>query len=126
MALVLTFSASSAASATVGPFPEIRFEGETIRAHPGGEILAVHREHKWEVAGARYVRLDCNASVYVQFVAKDGSSSQRAGPFTHLSCINGVCYVDREVFAIVDRTKDDWYAIAAEQHWYAMVLSPAA
>jgi hypothetical protein len=126
MSLFLTFSGTSTATASLGPFPEVWFEGETIRARADGDALAVHRSHTWEVNGGRYVRVDCNVPVYVRFVAQNGSSSERKGPFIHLSCINGVCYVDREVFAIVDRTQDDWYAISAERHWHAMVLSPAA
>jgi hypothetical protein len=126
MQLVLTFSATSTASASLGPFPEVWFDGETIRARPDGDALAVHRSHAWEVNGGRYVRLDCNLPVCVRFVGENGSSSEKQGPFTHLSCIDGVCYVDREVFAVVDRTQDDWYAISAERHWHAMVLSPAA
>jgi hypothetical protein len=124
--LLLTFSASDSAVATLGPRPRFLFDGEVIRAAPGGEPLATHSEHAWQIRGQRYVRLDCNAPVRVHFLAADGSSSIMLGPFVHLSCVDGVCYVDREVFAVVDRAASDWYSIVTERHWPTMVLAPAA
>ena len=91
MSLLLTFSATSTATASLGPFPEVWFDGETIRARADGDALAVHRSHTWEVNGGRYVRVDCNVPVYVHFVGKDGSPSERKGPCTHLSCIMQWC-----------------------------------
>lgn len=125
MSLVLTFSARSGEVHTFGPAAQFCFEGETIRTRPGGEALAVHRSHAWEVDGRRFVRMDCSAPVEVRFLAADGARSQTFGPFVHLSCVDGVCYVDREVFAVVDRGHDDWYSIAAERHWPVMVVTPA-
>ena len=125
MSLILTFSASTAAVHTIGPFEQFCFEGETIRAQPGGEALAVHRSHAWEANGQRFVRMDCNAPVRAHLLAPDGSRSRTFGPFVHLSCIDGVCYVDREVFAVVDRGQDDWYVIPDERHWAILVVTPA-
>lgn len=125
MSLLLIFSATTPAAVTFGPFQEIRFDGETIRTSPGGQPLAVHRSHAWEVGAERYVRVDCSAPVTVHFVARDGAASAKLGPFAHLSCVDGVCYVDREVFAVVDRALDDWYSIKTERHWATMVVTAA-
>ena len=122
--LLLNFSATTPAATSVGPYSEYRLEGETIRAVPGGEVLAEHKSHAWMVKGERYLRLDCSAPVYVQLFAKQGSSSARLGPFGHLSFVDGVCYADREVFAVADRVSHDWYHLGTERHWAAMVLTP--
>lgn len=83
----------------LGGFSELRFERSLLRGSPVGPALAEHRDHAWQVSGARYARLDCEGPLTLQFEHADGTRGEVHGPFQRLSSIDGVMYADRQLFA---------------------------
>lgn len=122
----LTFLRDTAAPKRRGPFRVVRFEGEVIRAESGGPPIAKHERHDWEVDGAPYSRLQIDCRVTVHFERVDGSRSKRFGPYACMSFIDGVAYVEHQIFAFVDRSIRDWYCHEDEHHWPLMLVEPAA
>ena len=121
----LTFQRDTAPPKRKGPYRVVRFEGEVIRAEPGGPPISKHEYHEWHVDGAPYSRLqiDCRASV--RFERVDGARSKRYGPYANVSFVDGVAYVEHQIFAFVDRSIGDWYSHENEMHWPIMLVEPA-
>ena len=123
--LGLLFSNSHGPEKRKGPYPLVRFEGETMRAGPGGPIIARHVKHEWLVDGTEFTRLECDCIALLHFERVDGERSRTYGPYESVSFIDGVAYANREIFAFADRTIVDWYCHEDDQHWPLMILSPA-
>jgi len=121
----LTFLRDTAPPKRKGPYRIVRFEGEVIRAEPGGPPVAKHEHHEWLADGAPYSRLQIDCRVTVCFERVDGARSKRFGPYTGMSFIDGVAYVEHHIFAFVDRSVRDWYCHEDEQHWQLMLVEPA-
>ena len=123
-AIELLFVRDTAPPKRKGPYPWLRFEGEIIRAEPGGPVIARHEHHQWQVDGERYNRLECECRVLLHFERVDGSRSRTFGPYESVSFIDGVAYVDHRIFAFVDRSIVDWYCHEDERHWPLMIIQP--
>jgi hypothetical protein len=123
--LELTFLRDTAPPKRKGPYRALRFEGEVIRGEAGGPVVAKHEHHEWLVDGAPYsrVQIDCRASVH--FARIDGSRSKRYGPYACVSFVDGIAYVEHQVFAFVDRSIRDWYSHENELHWPLMIIEAA-
>lgn len=121
----LTFLRDTAPPKRKGPYRVVRFEGEVIRAEPGGPAIANHDHHEWFADDAPYSRLQIDHRVTVCFARVDGARSMRYGPYGCLSFVNGVAYVEHQVFAFVDRSIRDWYSHENEMHWPIMIVEPA-
>ena len=124
--LELVFSPVHGPPKRLGPYSCVRFESEVIRDRADGPILARHVEHRWIIDGVAYTRLDCDCRVSVRFERMDGTLSREYGPYDSFSCVDGIAYVDREVFAIADRSIGDWYCHDNGRHWPLMTVSRAA
>lgn len=124
-ALSISFGGTFGGSRQLGPFPCLRFEGEVIRAAPGGPVIARHQARAWVVEGKGYTRLDCDARVCLHLERIDGTASKTYGAFESFSCVDGVAYADRDIFAFVDRGLGDWYCRDDERHWPLLVVAPA-
>jgi hypothetical protein len=105
----------------LGPFPELRFEKNVLRASPVGPALAEHRDHSWRVAGARYLRLDCEAKLVLRFEHLNGSPSALFGPFEQLCAVDGVLYADREIFATYHEGTGVWVQDPGGAGWPIVV-----
>lgn len=114
----LTFESATGVSVGKGPYARLRFEGECVRAEPGGAVVAEHRSHRWVVDGDDFLRLDVDVPVRV---GGDGE----AGAEGHFSCVDGIAYVERNVYAVADRTRGDWYVLRDERHHPVLTLEPA-
>ena len=123
--MVVVFSTEGGSTVSKGPYPQLRLEGELMRAAAGGAVIARHENRNWIVDGQPYTRSDCVATASVHFERIDGTRSKTYGPLAHLSFIDGVAYVDREVFAFVDRGMVDWYCKDDGRHWPLMIVQPA-
>lgn len=120
MTILLKFQQMRGASATRGPFDRIVFEGETVRKEAGGSIIATHLPHCWLVDGEEFLRLDVEPSVAVTWAGFSGSDSTTG----HVSCVDGIAYIDRRIFAVVDRQRSDWYLLREGQHQPVLTLEP--
>lgn len=123
--MILTFSNSSGAPISKGPYSQVRLEGELMRAVVDGPVIARHEDHVWKVDGVEYSRCDCAKAAWVHFERIDGTKSKTYGPLDHLSFMDGVAFVDRQVFAFVDRGAVDWYCHDDGRHWPLMIVQPA-
>ena len=121
MGLLLHFQKTRGAPVSKGPFERIVFEGETLREKTGGPIIAAHLPHTWVVDGEEFLRLDVEPSVVVSWEGFAGSPSTTS----HLSCVNGIAFIDRRIFAVVDREHGDWYLLREGQHRPVLDLQPA-
>lgn len=132
MNLILSFIHFHRQAKAVGPFESVRLDGETVRALPGGALVAHHREHQWEVDGKRYYRLDATTLVHIHFERRQHPApaysrrSRDFGPFERFSAVDGIAYTDDRVFAFVDGRVGDWFCYDDGQHWPVMVVSDAA
>jgi len=123
--LELTFLRHTGPARRLGPYRFLRFEGEVIRAEPGGPVIARHEHHEWDVNGERYPRLQCDCRACIRLERLDGSQSTTFGPYGCVTFIDGVAYADHQIFAFVDRSIGDWYCHEDERHWSIMVIAPA-
>jgi hypothetical protein len=118
--ILLKFEKAHGPSISVGPFNAIVFERETIRAQTGGPVIATHLPDCWSVAGEEFLRLDVEPSVVVTWEGFRGSPSTTG----QLHCIDGVAYIDRRMFAVVDRERGDWYLKREGRHHRVLMLEP--
>jgi hypothetical protein len=115
------FSGQRGASYSVGPFAELRFERNALRASPVGPVLAEHRGHSWQLRGESYTHFDCDGPLSVEFQHADGTKARRSGPYFHLSAVDGVLYVDRRVFATYQEGTGVWTIEATGAGWAIVV-----
>ena len=125
MSIELTFLRDTAPPKRKGPYRSVRFEGEVIRAEAGGPAISKHEHHEWRVDGVPYSRLQIDCRVTACFERVDGARSKRFGPYGCMSFIDGVAYVDHQIFAFVDRSIRDWYCHEDEHHWPLMIIEAA-
>jgi hypothetical protein len=121
--LYLVFARPSASPKTVGPLPSFLIEGRKILS-PDGSVVAVHRNHRWELQGIGFSRLDCEARILVSF-ANGREASRPLGAYAHFSCVDGIAYCDHHVFAFVDEKADAWYCYDDGRHWRTLSVTPA-
>ena len=107
-----------------GPFPEVRADGEFLRA-PDGQVIAKHHDHCWYVGPDKYFRIDCDGPVRVHFEDGEGKRSAELGPFFHFSSADGISYGDGQIIAHIDVDACLWYCHQSESHWKEMVVAPA-
>ena len=110
----------------MGPFAEIRIDGEALRAGRGGEVLACHRRHAWLVNERRFFRLDCPSPVRLHFENEYGESSPVYGPFMHFSLADGIAYGDGEICGHLDLETTRWYDHQGQRHWPELVVKSAS
>ena len=120
MALLLKFQKARGPGVSRGPFHKVVFERETIREQAGGKIIATHLPHCWLVDEQECLRLDIEPFVAVTWEGFNGSDSTTG----HLSCVDGIAYIDRRIFAFVDRERGDWYLLRQGLHQPVLTLAP--
>ena len=128
MNLVLCFIHPSKPNREVGPFSSVRIDAETVRNGTDRKVVARHREHQWEVEGARYYRLDATTRVRVHFehtrsLPDTPAKSRSFGPYGRFSTVDGIAYTDDRVFAFVDSRIGDWFCYGDGRHWALMVVT---
>ena len=123
MNLVLSFVHPSKPPKTVGPLKAIRIDAEAIRDQKESTLIAMHRDHQWDVEGERYFRLDCTTRVRIHFEKVSHAQSRSFGPFQSFSSVDGITYADNRVFAFVDQKAGDWFCYDDGRHWPLMVVT---
>ena len=124
--MFVEFATSRGETRRLGPYERLYFEGERLVSDPGG-VIAKHADHEWHLTtGGTYTRLECLVPVEIHFSSDKNLRSNRLGPFGNFSSIDGVAFVDRQVFAVVDRQNGDWYSHELGTHWKVMAVEPAS
>ncbi len=129
MNLILSFVHVNKPAKTVGPYQSVELDASAVRDGAKHDVLAVHREHQWEVRGVRYHRLDSSSRLRIHFEGgrrEPAAASRRFGPFDRFSAVDGVAYTDDRVFAYVDAGDGDWFCYEDGRRWRIMVLTDAA
>jgi hypothetical protein len=129
MNLILSFMHVRKPAHVTGPFQAVRLDASTVRNAANDEVLAVHREHQWEVEGVRYHRVDSSARVRIHFERSSrepAAASRRFGPFDRFSAVDGIAYADDRVFAALDASARDWFCYEDGRRWHFMVVTDAA
>jgi len=103
-----------------GPFDSIVLERETVRVRRGGPVIAMHLPHTWTVDGGEFLRLDIEPAVAVTWEGFAGTPSTTG----HFSSVNGIAYIDRRIFAVVDRQQGDWYLLREGVHQAVLCIEP--
>jgi hypothetical protein len=103
----------------------LRFERAEIRETQGGPVIATHGDHEWKTQEGKFSRLDCAASFIGFFEDGLGTGSRRYGPYSHLSCIDGIVFTDHQMFAFFDQQAADWYCYEAGRHFPNLIIQMA-
>jgi hypothetical protein len=119
--MLLKFQKAHGPSISRGPFESIVFERATVREREGGPVIATHLPHCWSVEGEEFLRLDFEPAVMVTWEGFPGAPSTTG----QLHCVNGVAYIDRRMFAFVDRERGDWYLLREGHHHPVLRLHTA-
>jgi hypothetical protein len=110
----------------LGPFREIRIDGEALRAERDGPVLAQHGAHAWIVQGRQFFRLDCPSPVRLHFENERGERSAVSGPFVHFSCADGIAYGEGAIYGNIDLESKLWYSHRERRHWRHLVVTSAS
>jgi hypothetical protein len=110
----------------VGPFPEVRIDGEELRAGRGGEVIGCHKRHAWLVRERNFFRLDCPSPVRLHFENEHGERSPVYGPFMHFSCADGIAYGDGVICANLELQTKRWYDHRGRRYWAQLVVKSAS
>jgi hypothetical protein len=118
LAILLRFQKAHGPSISKGPFESIVFERGTVREHKGGPIIAEHLPQYWAVDGEDFLRLDVEPPVLVTWERFLGAPSTTG----QLHCVDSVAYLDRRMFAVIDRQHGDWYLLREGRHQPVLML----
>ena len=125
--LKLVFAeAGPAPTLELGPFDEVRIDGEALRSGRGSEIIARHHRHAWLVQQRSFFRLDCPSPVRLHFENEYGESSPAYGPFMHFSFADGIAYGEGMIYANLDLETKRWYDHRGERYWPELVVKSAS
>ncbi|HXJ09011.1 MAG TPA: hypothetical protein VNH12_05850 [Burkholderiales bacterium] len=127
-AFTIVFSNPSGPTHTLGPLQQIhlRARSHELRELLDGPVLATESKFGWSIKGGKYSRFDCETGCYVTLEGGKGKlASQRYGPFRSFSSLNGLKYVDHQLFCIYDESVEDWYGYESGQHWDTLLVTPA-
>jgi hypothetical protein len=127
MPMLVTFKKRHAGALSVGPFKALCFEGAELRAGDGdgGEPIARHEKHQWQVHGEEFLRLDCDGPLTLVFLDGAGKASRQFGPCAHFSSVGGIAYRDHEVFCHLDEQTNRWYVPVERREWAVLLVEEA-
>jgi hypothetical protein len=121
--MLLTFEKSGGESITLGPLKTLRLDGEELRELQGGPVLARHEGHSWTVQGQSYLRLDYEGPVTIKFEdSRTGRTSATYGPFMHLSSVDGMTYLNHELFCQLNSETHLWYFRQENTEWPTVLI----
>lgn len=121
----VVFSNPVGPSHTAGPFKQLYMRGRALREFADGPILAADNNYRWIVNGARYSRFDCDTQCTVTLARDKDKARKTYGPYPNFSSLNGLKFVDHQLFCVYDETMKDWYGYQSGEHWDELIVVPA-
>jgi hypothetical protein len=104
----LVFNNPAGPGYTLGPLEQIYLGGRTLREFRDGPVLAEDSNSRWLVNGGRYSRFDCDSECHVTLARDRDNASKTYGPFPGFSSLNGLKFVDHQLFCLYDESTKDW------------------
>jgi hypothetical protein len=128
MPLTVIFGRPTGAPYKSAVHARLTFRGPALFAGEHPEPIARHERHHWtpREAGDKdifYTRLDIAGPLCLQF--RRGEAETSYGPYSAFSSLDGVAYVEGNVFAFEDVQNADWYCVQDRMHWDTLSLCPA-
>jgi hypothetical protein len=126
MPMLVIFKKRETGNVSLGPFEALRFDGAELHAGNGGEPIARHENHQWQVRGEEYLRLDCEGPLTIAFLDSAGTASRQFGPYAHFSSVGGTAYRDHPVFCHLDEQTKRWYVPSERRDWPVLLVEEAS
>jgi hypothetical protein len=112
MPLTVVFGRPSGAPDRSAIYNHLKFHGPALFADQHPMPIARHERHHWTPTGDEakdvfYTRLDIAGPLCLKF--QRGEAETNYGPYSAFSMVDGVGYVEGDVFAFEDSQHQDWY-----------------
>ena len=118
------FSNPSGPTYTLGPLKQLYLRGHVVREFHDGPVLAQSDNYRWIVDGGKYSRFDCDTECNVTLARDRDKARKTYGPFPGFSSLNGLKFVDHQLFAVYDESTNDWYGYQSGEHWDELTVVP--
>jgi hypothetical protein len=124
MSISVLFSNPAGPSCTLGPFKQLLLHNRNLQEFRDGPILAKDENSRWKVDGGQYSRFDCDTECKVTLARDRDNRSESYGPYPGFSSLNGLKFVDHQLFAVYDESTKDWYGYQSGEHWDDLIVVP--
>lgn len=121
--VTVVFSNPTGSNFSLGPLTGVYLQGRELRESRDGAVLATDSNFRWITQGGSFSRFDCDVRCYVQL--ENGRERVRYGPYRGFSSLNGLKFVDHQLFCVYDEQHKDWYGYESGQHWDAILVIAA-
>jgi hypothetical protein len=127
MSLSVIFGRPQGGPGLCGPYQRLDIKGAAMFADQHAEPIARHERHSWAILckrheGPHFTRIDIHGLAQLHFQRKEAETNY--GPYGSVSLVNGVLYVDSDVFGFQDASRNDWYCTQDRQHWDTLTITP--
>src|SRR6478735_8596137 len=121
----VVFSNPVGPSYSLGPLKQLHLRGRELREFRDGPVLANDDAYRWTVKdGGKYSRFDCDKECSVTLARDRDQARKTYGPFQGFSSLNGLKFVDHQLFCLYDETMKDWYGYQSGEHWDEITVVP--
>ena len=122
--LSVVFSNMLGQTYTLDPLTQIYLKNRELRETADSPVLATDTDYRWHTKGGIFSRFDCAQTCHVT-LERSGGGTKRYGPYRHFSSLNGLKFVDHQLFCNYDEQHKDWYGYDSGQHWDVVRVMPA-
>ena len=119
------FSNPVGPSYALGPLKQLHLRRRVLREFADGPVLAEDTNYRWQVNGGKYSRFDCDTECKVTLARDRDKASKAYGPYSGFSSLNGLKFVDHQLFCVYDESTKDWYGYQSGEHWDDITVVPA-
>jgi hypothetical protein len=123
----LHFGSDPNNSLTLGPAPTFLISANLLCVGPTWLIVAVYRDHLWEVRGHRFLSFHVTERG-LMLKGSDrspGGLNGRFGPFRTIIAADGALYTDERLFARYEQDTFSWYHYDTKLSLQYMIIESA-
>ena len=120
----VVFSNPTGPSYTVSPLKQLHLRGRMLREFHDGPVIARDDNYRWYVEGGQFSRFDCDTECNVTLARDRDKASKTYGPYPGFSGLDGLKFVDHQLFCLYDETMKDWYGYQSGEHWDDLIVVP--
>lgn len=118
------FSNPTGPTHTLGPLRQLHLRDRLLREFHDGPVLAEDSNYRWLIDGRKYSRFDCDEECNVTLARDRDQASKTYGPFPSFSSLDGLKFVDHQMFCHYDEATKDWYGYQSGEHWDVLLVDP--